>query len=149
VKPVCRQASKAASQRVWRQKPENADYFRGPDNVARVQAWRKAHPGYWRRKAPEIALALQEISKPQPPDNRPPAVPDEAVALQDLFRGQPPVVLGLIAHLTGSALQEDIAVMTRNLHSRGRAVLGLDVPRPAYAKTPPQSPTAAAGALAV
>ena len=45
--PECRRASKAASQRRWQSRPENADYFRGAENVARVQAWRKAHPGYW------------------------------------------------------------------------------------------------------
>ena len=47
--PACRKASKAASQRAWLAKSENQDYFRGPENVARVQAWRAAHPGYWRR----------------------------------------------------------------------------------------------------
>ena len=29
----CRKASKAASQKRWLQKPENRNYFRGPDNV--------------------------------------------------------------------------------------------------------------------
>ena len=149
VKPACRKVSKAASQQAWRQKPENAEYFRGCDNVARVRAWRQAHPGYWRRKGPKRSLALQEISKPQPPDNAPPAAQDDAVALQDLFRAQPPVLLGLIAQFTGCALQEDIAAMTRTLHSRGRAVLGIDVPGSAYAKTPPQPTTSAARAVAV
>ena len=47
--PPCRGASKAASQRRWLSKPENRDVFKGPIHVARVQAWRRAHPGYWRR----------------------------------------------------------------------------------------------------
>ena len=47
--PACRAASKAASQARWLTKPENQGYFRGPVNVARVQAWRSRHPGYWRR----------------------------------------------------------------------------------------------------
>lgn len=34
--PACRAASKTASQQCWCAKPENRDYFRGPDNVARV-----------------------------------------------------------------------------------------------------------------
>jgi hypothetical protein len=38
------------SQKRWLQKPENQDYFRGSQNVQRVQRWRKANPGYWRRK---------------------------------------------------------------------------------------------------
>jgi hypothetical protein len=45
----CRAASKAASQARWRAKAENQSYFRGPVNVARVQAWRARHPGYWRK----------------------------------------------------------------------------------------------------
>jgi hypothetical protein len=39
---ACRQASKAASQRRWLSQPENQDYFRGAENVARVQRWRGA-----------------------------------------------------------------------------------------------------------
>jgi len=46
---ACRKASKAASRRTWLSKAQNQDYFRGPENVARVQAWRATHPGYWRR----------------------------------------------------------------------------------------------------
>ncbi len=49
-KPECRKAAKAASQKRWLNKPENRDYFRGPHNVHRVQEWRKAHPGYYRKK---------------------------------------------------------------------------------------------------
>jgi hypothetical protein len=148
--PACRAASKAASQRAWRQKPANAEYFCGPANVARVQAWRRAHPGYWRRKGPKRSLALQETSTPQPPDNPPPAPNLAADALQDPFRTQPPVIVGLIAQLTGCALQEDIAEMTRRLHSRGRAVLGLDAPGPFHDdQTPPQPTTPAACAVAV
>lgn len=48
--PECRKASKANSQRRWQHKPENRDHFRGPDHVSRVQQWRQAHPGYWRRQ---------------------------------------------------------------------------------------------------
>jgi len=45
--PVCRAASKAASQARWRAKPENQGYFR---DVAR---WRSRNPGYWRRRRVE------------------------------------------------------------------------------------------------
>jgi hypothetical protein len=44
----CRRASKAASQAAWLARPPNNDYFSGPVHVARVQAWRAAHPGYSR-----------------------------------------------------------------------------------------------------
>ena len=52
-KPDCRQASKAASQRQWLGRPENRDYFRGPENCERVRLWRLANPGYRRSKRPE------------------------------------------------------------------------------------------------
>ena len=61
----CRAASKAASQARWRAKPENQSYFRGPVNVARVQAWRARHPGYW-RKGRGASAALQDVSMAQP-----------------------------------------------------------------------------------
>jgi hypothetical protein len=67
----CRKASKAASRRAWLAKPENQDYFRGAENVARVQSWRAAHPGYWRRPGgqrgtpPGAPLALQDLCPTQ------------------------------------------------------------------------------------
>ena len=48
---ACRKASKAESQRRWLLKPENQDYFRGPQHVERVRLWRSKNPGYWRRRA--------------------------------------------------------------------------------------------------
>jgi hypothetical protein len=48
-KPSGRHASKAASQVRWQSKDGNGDYPGGPRAVAQVQAWCKAHPGYWRR----------------------------------------------------------------------------------------------------
>jgi hypothetical protein len=54
-----RRASKRASQAAWLAQPDNRAYFRDPEHVARVQAWRAAHPGYarGRRRSP---LALQD-----------------------------------------------------------------------------------------
>jgi len=56
-KPVCRAASRKASRRRWLAKPENRDYHCGPCQAARVRAWRKTRPGYWRRKT----TALQDL----------------------------------------------------------------------------------------
>ena len=39
--PACRKASKAASQARWLAQPHNRTYFRGPEHVARVRAWRR------------------------------------------------------------------------------------------------------------
>ena len=128
-KPPCQQASKADSQRRWLQKPENHDHFRGPDNVKRVQLWRQAHPGYWRRQTPKVSEtsdALQETCTPQ-------EIPTQSLsenlqrplqdALQDSSFLQPTVWVGLIAHLTGCALQDDIAGMVRRLQQLGRDIL--------------------------
>ena len=49
--PACRAASKRASQAKWLAKPENRNYHRGAAALARVQAWRQAHPGYSRGKS--------------------------------------------------------------------------------------------------
>ena len=64
-KPECRKTSKRASQRSWFKKPENRDHFCGPINVARVQEWRRNHPGYWKKKK----TALQDSLNPQPAVN--------------------------------------------------------------------------------
>jgi hypothetical protein len=44
-------------------------------------------------------------------------------ALQDDFFMQPTVLVGLIAHLTGLALQDDIAATARRLQQLGRDIL--------------------------
>jgi hypothetical protein len=44
-------------------------------------------------------------------------------ALQDVFFLQPTVVVGLIAHLTGLTLQDDIATTARRLQQLGRDIL--------------------------
>jgi hypothetical protein len=122
-KPACRQASKTASQRRWLQKPGNRDYFTGPTHVERVRQWRQAHPGYWRPqgarspKALQEDLTLQETQKQRLADGLTPH------ALQDVFFLQPAVVVGLIAHLTGLTLQEDIALTARRLQQLGRDIL--------------------------
>ena len=133
--PACRKASKAASQRAWLAKPENHDYFRGPDNVQRVQAWRAGHPGYGRRapgeqqEAPvapqmvETAPALQDLYPVQAIETKAFSKDILLSPLQDLLRDQPAVLIGFIAHFTGSALQEDIARSTRRLLELGHDIL--------------------------
>ena len=58
-KPESRRARKAASQAAWLAKPQNVDYFCGPTQVVRVQAWRAAHPGYSRVRC-KVSAALQD-----------------------------------------------------------------------------------------
>jgi len=121
--PACRQASKAASQHRWLQKPGNRDYFTGPTHVERVRQWRRVHPGYWRRPGVRAPHALQEDLMPQESQKQP---LDEGLtphALQDVFFIQPAVVVGLIAHLTGLEFQDDIAATARRLQQVGRDIL--------------------------
>lgn len=117
--PPCRRASKAASQRRWLAKPTNRHYFCGPENVARVRAWRAAHPGYWRQRP----LALQEHSSVQRIESTSNSAPLVDAALQEISHAQPLVLMGLIAHLTDAALQEDIARIARRLHALAQDIL--------------------------
>lgn len=129
-KPGCRCASHAASQRRWLAKPENRDYFRGPINVARVQAWRRTHPGYAQRADPHLRSPLQDDSCTQPID---PASDSAGLTLQEIISAQPLVLIGLIAHITDSALQDDIALSSRRLLKLGQDILGGRGSRPAPA----------------
>lgn len=135
----CKAASKKASQDKWLAKPENRDYHRGPVAVARVQAWRTTHPGYSRRPA-EVAPTPDPLQETLPfaVDRRPTLA--EVVApgkiscnapegvpvapLQDFLASQPIVLVGLIAHLWGSPLQEDIASALTRLIQLGQDIRG-------------------------
>lgn len=120
----CRKASKAASQQRWLQKPENRDYFRGPENVKRVQQWRKANPGYWRRKPKSRKNALQDSLNSELSENNSDTIKFEHNALQDLLNAQPFVLIGLIANFTGSALQDDMDMTIRRLQQLGQDIVG-------------------------
>jgi len=121
-KPGCRKQSKADSQLRWLQKPENRDYFRGAEHVLRVQRWRAAHPGYWRRTK-RNPVALQDALIAQVAVNAVNIHPAEKGALQDLLILQPAVMVGLIAQLTGCALQDDIARAARRMQQLGNDIL--------------------------
>lgn len=126
---ACRRASKVASQAAWLAKPQNTAYFRDPVHVARVQAWRAAHPGYGRtqstRPAPlQDSLTAQVADLIEESPNRgETTVPVADSALQDLLNAPSPVLAGLIAHLFEVTLQEDIAATTRRLVQLGHDVI--------------------------
>ena len=130
-KAPCRQASKQVSQRRWLHQAANRDYFRGPQNTQRVREWRRTHPGYWKKKSarPEAAQtpgpqalgrASSLVTQPEP----------RSGTLQDVCLAKHPAFIGLIALVTGAALQEDIASTARQLEARGRDILGLVGPSP-------------------
>ena len=123
----CQAASKQTSQLQWLSKPDNRDYFRGPENVQRVQQWRAEHSGYWKQRPRKPRGALQEtcsaqvavgeeLAKKQAPQPSRPA-------LQDLCEVKTPLLVGLIAQFTDTALQEDIVTYARRLIARGRDIL--------------------------
>jgi hypothetical protein len=124
--PSCRAASKAASQARWLAAPENRDYFRGPVNVARVKEWRSRHPGYWRKRRCS-RVALQELSMAQAVDSKTKKANFAGMPLQEVLSAQPAVLIGLIAHLTGTPLQDDLARTTDRLLRLGRDILATSV----------------------
>lgn len=139
--PACRAASKRASQAKWLAKPENRNYHRGVAAVARVQAWRQAHPGYSRGKSgvplpvpaapvsperPPVASGLL-VACNAPPGSLPTPLQDVSRSpLQEILGAQPYVLIGLIGHLWDCALQEDIACAGARLLQLGRDICGGD-----------------------
>jgi hypothetical protein len=128
-KPGCRRASKAASQRRWLAKPANRNHFRDQENVQRVQQWRQAHPGYWKKNsAPPPPAQIVEDQGLAPGRVLVTQPPQSSSTLQDVCITDHPAFIGLISMVTGSTLQEDIASTTRQLEAKGRDILGLGVP---------------------
>jgi len=117
----CKKASKAVSQKKWLSKPENKDYFCCPDNVKRVQEWRRNNPGYRKRAKPSITL--QDSLTPQPVENISYNDQTDVQPLQDLLTAQSPVIIGLISNLTGSMLQDDIANTLLRMQQSGQEIL--------------------------
>ncbi len=120
--PVCRRVSKAASQARWLAKPGNSSYFCSSVHVARVQAWRARHPGYW--KYPLLSRPpLQDVSATQPIELKEENDNFASNALQDVLQAQPAVLIGLIAHIIDSPLQDDIAKTSQRLLQLGQDIL--------------------------
>ena len=123
----CQSVSKRGSQARWLGKPENQEYFRGAEHVKRVQQWREAHPGYWKAQARKPPRTLQETC-PEQVAVQQELLPAEAPqvpqpALQELCEVKTPLLVGLIAQFTDTALQEDIVAYTRRLIARGQDIL--------------------------
>jgi hypothetical protein len=122
-KAACCKESKAQSQFRWLQRPENQNYFRGPENSRRVKEWRKRNPGYWRKKKTLVQVPLQEVCHEQVAPNEEVSSEKTSDALQEVFLMQPAVVVGLISMMTGNSLQEDIVATARVLIRKGQDIL--------------------------
>ena len=123
-KSECRAASKRESQRRWLSKPANREHFRGADNVERVRQWRKAHPGYWKRTK-KSSGTLQDLVPAQTSKPQPVAPMTSPAPLQDLLDAQDPLLVGVIAHLIDSPLQDHVEQTTLRLLAKGRTILDL------------------------
>lgn len=124
-KPECRLASKKASQQKWLDSNKGAGYFQGSRNVEHVKQWRKAHPGYWKRNMSNKKNALQEDCFSQHKSNQGDTCKLKKDALQDICSSQLPLLLGVIANLTGNTLQDDIAKTSRRFINLGYDILGM------------------------
>jgi hypothetical protein len=130
-KPQCRKASKREAQQRWLDSDKGAGYFSDEYNKGRVREWRKAHPGYWKRKkarSTEPPVALQDLLNSQVIENTEGSENSRNHALQDLCFMQPALIIGLISTLTGSTLQDDIVTTSRRLIDSGRDILGKTIP---------------------
>lgn len=129
LKPACRQASKRESQRRWLGKPENRDYFRGPEQVERVQAWRRSNPGYWRKTSRKPRVPLQDSAPHKAAGNQQVVEGDPQElfvgTLQDIGQVQTPLLVGMMAQFIDSPLQEDIVGYVRRMVAKGQDLLGM------------------------
>jgi hypothetical protein len=117
-----------------------------------VRDWRKAHPGSGCRRS--AGDPLQDHCSRIPTQDQQvvphllPPKPAQQHLLQDLWTTQNPVFVGLIAHLTGSLLQDDIAEVARRLEKLGHDVITStpipggyhDPENPGLSRPYPQSP---------
>jgi len=133
-RPECRKASKRASQDHWLEKGANQNYHSGPEHSARVQAWRLAHPAYW-RKSKGGALSIKGEPSPEALSSLiiASALQEPCDALQDSWNPHVIALVGLISRVRGTASQEIIADELTEIMMAGHAILG----------DPPKGPGAA------
>jgi len=137
-RPECRKISRRESDQRWMKNTGNGTYHSGEKGISRVREWRKANPGYWRRRA-----SVTDVTNH---NHRPPAtlrgvlsefaLQDICTPLQDSWNPQVAALVGLIGWLRGSALQETIARDLREIMLAGYATLETSRPEPQNSKHP-------------
>jgi hypothetical protein len=101
-------------------------------HLARSQAWRARHSGYW-RKSHRAGGAPKDVSATQPIGSIGKTAIFVRSPLQDLIIAQPAVLIGLIAHLVGTPQQDDIVRTADRLLRLGQDILAMSQGPP----TPP------------
>jgi hypothetical protein len=96
----------AAGSRVQRTKITSAGR-----KTANVKDWRKANPGYWRKKKSSTQVPLQDFFQAQVAHNEELIPRVNSDALQDLFSMQPAVVVGLISLHLAPVVQSYAALL--------------------------------------
>ncbi len=122
---ACARASRRAAQQKWIKRSAGMDHFCGWGNVARVQAWREAHPYYWKRTRRHRGVPSGKFRL-----TRKLAAVLRCAALQDTIVTRLALEIGMISRLSGVALQDAIAMEIRATMLRGYAILrGQRIPR--------------------
>lgn len=117
-RPECVRASRRTAQQKWLRKNGGNSYFAGKENLEKVRAWRKHHPQYWKRTSRRKGArsAAFRLSKSLQAALR-------CVALQDVIEPRLALEIGIIARLSGAALQDTIASEISATMLRGYAIL--------------------------
>jgi hypothetical protein len=104
-------------------------------HVKKTQAWRRKHPGYWKKKTAGQQTgppdALQDLLLGQGFDNE--GVKSFRICLeqeisrplQDVIVAQRHAIVGLTAMITGDELQEDIESVLTACYQRGQRIGGI------------------------
>jgi hypothetical protein len=122
-KADCQRASKAASQRRWLSKPGNREYFRGPVHVERKRRWRAEHPQRARQGSAKPKKVPQEMMVAEVAGTTSESGNLGQLAPQDMMTSQSLVLVGLIAKLTDSTSQDEIAKASLSLIRLGQDVM--------------------------
>jgi hypothetical protein len=119
-KPDCVKASKAASQNKWLSSSKGDGYFKDPYHTQRVREWRMRNPRKSKQRSQKRHRVLQDVLTAQFSVNQ---RLKPKLVLQDLCTQQPLLLIGLIANLTGSVLQDDIEQSAHRFIDSGKDIL--------------------------
>jgi hypothetical protein len=88
-----------------------------------VRQWRKANPGYRRKKKSAGVDVQQDSCGKQGVEDVEVVGSDKSDVLQDVCLPQPALLVGIISIMTGCGQQEDIAASARSFLARGEDIL--------------------------